>query len=172
MSTAAFGLWLIGAVAAATVLTGLPAYVVLLLGAISGASVGLAVGAIGTDVLLGIGLRLTNLLENDLLQALPLFLLMGALLDRLPITQALFRCGMALFGSGRAAPVASGFLLGAMLAPMNGSVGASVAALDQALGPQLTALNVPRPTREAVIAVGGTLGVVVPPSLVSAPIQS
>ena len=162
----AFGLFLIAAVAALTLLTGLPAYVVLLIGSVVGAVVGLASGMINTDILRGVAARLINLLETDLLQALPLFLLMGALLNRLPIADALFKCGAALFGRSRAAPVMSGFLLGALLGPMNGSVGASVGALARTLGPRLAKAGVAPSLREAVIAVSGTLGVVVPPSLV------
>jgi tripartite ATP-independent transporter DctM subunit len=162
----AFGLCLIGAVAVLTILTGLPAYSILLLGAVTGAATGLATGAINIDILRGVTLRLLNLLENDLLQALPLFMLMGALLRRLPVTSALFKSGTKLFGGGRSAPVLSGFLLGALLGPMNGSVGASVGALARILGPQLRAAGVAPASQEAVVAVAGTLGVVVPPSLV------
>ena len=68
--------------------------------------------------------------------------------------------------NARASPLISGFVLGGMLGPMNGSVGASVLALSQTLGPRLVALGVPPATREAVVAVASTLGVVVPPSLV------
>ena len=162
----AFGLVLIAAVAALTLVTGLPAYIVLLIGSVVGALAGIASGMLNVDILRGVAARLINLLESDLLQALPLFLLMGALLNRLPMADALFKCGAALFGRTRAAPVMSGFLLGGLLGPMNGSVGASVGALARTLGPRLTQSGVTAPMREAVIAVSGTLGVVVPPSLV------
>jgi len=157
---------LIGAVAVLTILTGLPAYSILLLGAVTGAATGLATGAIDVDILRGVTLRLQNLLENDLLQALPLFMLMGALLRRLPVTSALFRSGTKLFGGGKSAPVLSGFLLGALLGPMNGSVGASVLGLSRVVAPRLEAHGVPEPTRAALVAVASTLGVVIPPSLV------
>lgn len=161
-----FGLVLVVAVALVTLMTGLPAYLVLLMGSVAGACVGVGMGAIDVDILRGVGPRLINLLESDLLQALPLFLLMGALLNRLPVTDALFKCGAALFGRSPAAPVLSGFLLGGLLGPMNGSVGASVGALARTLAPRLARSGVPTPLSEAVIAVAGTLGVVVPPSLV------
>jgi TRAP-type mannitol/chloroaromatic compound transport system permease large subunit len=45
-------------------------------------------------------------------------------------------------------------------------VGASVLAMTRTVGPRLAAAGVPGATREAVISVAGTLGVVVPPSLV------
>ena len=57
-------------------------------------------------------------------------------------------------------------LLGALLGPMNGSVGASVLGLSRVVAPRLTAEGVPAATRDAIIAVASTLGVLVPPSLV------
>ena len=60
----------------------------------------------------------------------------------------------------------SGMLLGALLGPMNGSVGASVLGLSRVVAPKLAAEGVPPAKREALIAVASTLGVLVPPSLV------
>jgi TRAP-type mannitol/chloroaromatic compound transport system permease large subunit len=56
--------------------------------------------------------------------------------------------------------------IGAVLGPMNGSVGASVLALSRVVAPRLAAHGVPEPTRAALVAVASTLGVVIPPSLV------
>src|SRR5262249_42606175 len=88
--TAWSGLGLLLLVAAGIVLTGLPAFVVLIAAASLGALTGLASGAVPFSLLTALPGRLINLLENDLLQALPLYVLMGLLLDRLPIAQALF----------------------------------------------------------------------------------
>ena len=49
---------------------------------------------------------------------------------------------------------------------MNGSVGASVLGLSRVVAPRLDAEGVPAATRDAVVAVASTLGVLVPPSLV------
>ena len=166
MSLAAFGLVLLATVAAVVVTTGVPAYVALIFAAVVGALAGLVTGAITLDLLGALPGRLINLLENDLLQALPLYLLMGALLNRLGLAEALFRCFAALAGRGPAAPLVAGIGLGALIGPMNGSVGASVLAMTRTVGPRLTEAGVPGATREALIAVAGTLGVVVPPSLV------
>src|SRR2546423_11735255 len=55
---------------------------------------------------------------------------------------------------------------GALLGPMNGSVGASVLALSRVVARRLSAHGVPEPTRAALVAVASTLGGVIPPSLV------
>ncbi len=164
MST--LGLLLIAGVAIGVIATGLPAYLILLLASTVGALAGLATGVFTPAILGSLPSRLISLLESDLLQALPLYLLMGGLLSRLGIAEAIFQTGTSLMPNSRSAPLVSGFVLGGMLGPMNGSVGASVLALSKTLGPRLVALGVSPATREAVVAVASTLGVVVPPSLV------
>jgi tripartite ATP-independent transporter DctM subunit len=164
--TAWIGLALLVLVGAGIVLTGLPAFVVLIAVASFGAIAGLATGAVPYSLLTALPGRLLNLLDNDLLQALPLYVLMGLLLDRLPIAQALFRSGLAVLPPSPSAPLVSGMGLGALLGPMNGSVGASVLGLSRVVAPRLAERGIPPPLRYAAVAVASTLGVVIPPSLV------
>jgi tripartite ATP-independent transporter DctM subunit len=146
--------------------TGLPAAVVLIVAASLGALIGTISGTIPVALLSALPQRLVGLFENDLLQALPLYVTMGLLLDRLPVADALYRAGNAVLPRTSSAPLVSGMLLGALLGPMNGSVGASVLGLSRVIAPRLSAEGVPAATRDAVIAVASTLGVLVPPSLV------
>ena len=113
------GLSLLLLVGLGVVFTGIPAAVVLLAAACFGALAGAISGAVPVQLLGALPERLINLLENDLLQAIPLYVLMGALINRLPIADALYRCCLAVV-PGPAAPVVSGFALGALLGPMNG----------------------------------------------------
>ena len=160
------GLVLLVLVGLGIIFTGLPAAMVLIGIASAGAAFGVVSGAIPLALLSALPNRLVNLLENDLLQALPLFVFMGLLLDRLPVADALYRTGLAILPRGLAAQLISGMGLGALLGPMNGSVGASVLALSRVVAPRLEARGVPEPTRAALVAVASTLGVVIPPSLV------
>ena len=146
--------------------TGLPAAFVLIAVASLGAALGLAAGTIPLSILWALPGRLINLFDNDLLQALPLYVTMGLLLGRLPVADALYRSGIAVMPKRGSAPLVSGILLGALLGPMNGSVGASVLGLSRVVAPRLTAEGVPAATRDAIVAVASTLGVLVPPSLV------
>ena len=146
--------------------TGLPAAFVLIAVASLGAALGLAAGTIPFSILWAFPGRLINLFDNDLLQALPLYVTMGLLLGRLPVADALYRSGIAVMPKRGSAPLVSGMLLGALLGPMNGSVGASVLGLSRVVAPRLTAEGVPAATRDAIVAVASTLGVLVPPSLV------
>jgi TRAP-type mannitol/chloroaromatic compound transport system permease large subunit len=160
------GLGLLALVAAGIVLTGLPAFTILLTAASVGAALAVFSGTIPVSLLGALPGRLINLLEYDLLQALPLYVFMGVLLERLPIADALFRTSLRILPRSAAAPVVSGLSLGALLGPMNGSVGASVLSLSRSVNPRLLASGVSLPLRYATIAVASTLGVVIPPSLV------
>jgi tripartite ATP-independent transporter DctM subunit len=160
------GLGLLALVGVGIVSTGLPAAVVLIAVATFGAILGVATGAIDVAILGVLPNRLINLFENDLLQALPLYVTMGLLLDRLPVADALYRAGNAALPRSPSAPLVSGMMLGALLGPMNGSVGASVLGLSRVVSPRLAAEGLPAPNRHAIIAVASTLGVLVPPSLV------
>ena len=110
--------------------------------------------------------RLVGLLEHDLLQALPLYAFIGALLNRLPLAQQMQRSGMRLFGRSAAAPQLSALGVGALLAPMNGSVGASLHTLSRGVAPALAAAGIAPAAATATVCVASTLGVVIPPSLV------
>src|SRR5215813_1507315 len=151
------GLWMLLSVAVALLATGLPAYAVLMGVASLFAAVGVLAGAIELPLLTALPTRIIGLLETDLLQALPLYVFMGALLNRLPLADRLFRCGVALGRHSGGAPALATLGLGALLAPMNGSVGASVAMLSR---------GVAAPESTALVCVASTLGVVIPPSLV------
>jgi TRAP-type mannitol/chloroaromatic compound transport system permease large subunit len=160
------GFWMLALVAILLVATGLPAFMVLIGVAAGFAALGLATGTIAYPLLTALPLRVTGLLETDLLQALPLYVLMGALLNRLPLADILFRAGTAAFRRSAAAPLLAAIGLGALLAPMNGSVGASVATLSRVVQPRLIARGISLPQSLAIVCVASTLGVVVPPSLV------
>src|SRR6201990_126441 len=137
------GLALLILVGAGIILTGLPAAVVLLAVASLGAIIGIAAGVIEFATLGALSTRLINLFENDLLQALPLYVTMGLLLDRFPVANALYRTSNAILPRKPAAPLVSGMLLGALLGPMNGSVGASVLGLSRVVAPRLSAEGIP-----------------------------
>src|SRR4051794_28374907 len=118
---------MLGLVAILLIATGLPVYVVLVGVSVLFAIIGVAADVFDYALLTALPFRVVGILETDIVQALPLYVAMGALLNRLPLADILFRAGTALFARSRAAPLLAAMGLGAMLAPMSGSVGASVA---------------------------------------------
>src|SRR5215470_10783853 len=109
------GLALLVLVGVTLVLTGLPAYAVLIFAAVVGAAVAVLSGGIPMSLFAALPGRLINLLESDLLQALPLYVLVGVLLHRMTVAPALFRTLLWLLPRRRGAPVAAGLSLGALL---------------------------------------------------------
>jgi TRAP-type mannitol/chloroaromatic compound transport system permease large subunit len=162
----AAGLWMLAAVAALILATGLPAWMLLVGVALAFAAAGVALGKVPLTLLTGIPSRLIGLLDNDLLQTLPLYILMGAMLNRLPLADVLFRTARRALRWTRAGAPLAGLGLGVLLAPMNGSVGASAAMLTRTLLPRLREAHVSRVRGAALVCVASTLGVVVPPSIV------
>jgi tripartite ATP-independent transporter DctM subunit len=160
------GFWMLALVAGGLVMTGLPAFIVLIGVSVIFAALGLAGGIVPYRFLAALPARIIGLLESDILQALPLYVLMGALLNRLPLADILFRAGTRGLARSRAGPLLAALGLGALLAPMSGSVGASVASLSRIVQPKLVASGVAPAQSLAAICVASTLGVVVPPSLV------
>jgi len=164
----AFGLLLLALALVLMMGTGWPTYVVLLGVCSIGALVGLATGAIEPHMLAGLPDRVLGLLNHDLLQALAIYGLVGALLIRLDLASDVYsglRHALSRAVPRAAAPL-SGLLLGALLAPINGSVGASLMTLNRSTARGWAADGMPPARRTALVAVASTLGVLIPPSLV------
>src|SRR5262245_66664819 len=68
--------------------TGLPAALVLIAVALFGAALGWATGTVPIGLLWALPARLITRLDNDLLQALPLYVTVGLLLNRLTLAEA------------------------------------------------------------------------------------
>jgi TRAP-type mannitol/chloroaromatic compound transport system permease large subunit len=154
------GLALLAVALALMMSTGWPTYAVLLGVSTLGAVAGLALGAFDMALLQNLPWRIVGLLEHDLL--------VGALLNRLALAQHLYEGLRRLLArvAPRAAAEIAGMVLGLLLAPMNGSVGASLLTLARTAGEGWAREGLPAPRRTALVAVTGTLGVIVPPSLV------
>jgi tripartite ATP-independent transporter DctM subunit len=160
------GVWMLLAVAVLMIGTGLPTWVLLIGVALAFALLGILTGAFSLALMTALPGRVIGLLESDVLQALPLFVLIGALLHHLPLADVLFKTGRQTLGRTGAGASLSGVALGALLAPMNGSAGASVSMLARTVHPQLTQRGLNAERSAALVCAAGTLGVVVPPSLV------
>ena len=160
------GVGLIGLAGLLIITTGLPAFMILCGLAVCGALCGMIWGDLGLAVIAALPTRLISLFENDLLQALPLYVCVGVLLDRLPVTTALYRTIRTVFGQGAGADAATTLVIGSLLGPMNGSVGANVIGLSRSIYPRLLQHGVKVSTAQGLICIASTLGVVIPPSLV------
>lgn len=158
------GLWMLLVLGVLIVATGLPVWALLIGVASAFAALGLITGTVDLAILGALPSRMVGLLEDDLLQALPLYVFIGVLLQRLTVADVLFSTLKRFFrGSGASASLA-GLTVGALIAPMNGSVASSSALLSRLVAPRMGKMNATGAT--ALISVAATIGVVVPPSLV------
>ena len=109
--------------------------------------------------------RIWSIMDNWVLVALPMFILMGLLLDRSGITGELMRNIARLFGRVRGGLAITVALIGILLAATTGIIGASVVLLALlGLPPMLKTGYNPALATGTVCAVG-TLGILIPPSI-------
>jgi len=158
------GLWMLLVLAFLVIATELPVWALLIGVASAFAVLGIAAGVFDSGILSALAPRIVNLLEHDLLQAMPLYVFIGVLLQRLAVADALFASAARLFRPiGAGSPLAA-LAVGTLIAPMNGSVASSSALLSRLVAPRLKGLAPARAV--TLISVAATIGVVVPPSLV------
>ncbi|MAI26938.1 MAG: TRAP transporter large permease subunit [Myxococcota bacterium] len=109
--------------------------------------------------------RIWSIMDNWVLVALPMFILMGLLLDRSGIAGELMRNIARLFGRVRGGLAITVALIGILLAATTGIIGASVVLLALlGLPPMLKTGYNPALATGTVCAVG-TLGILIPPSI-------
>ena len=165
MTTA--GLWMLLVLGLLVPSTGLPVWALLLGTSSAFAIAGLLAGAVDFNVLAALAPRIIGLLENDLLQALPLYVFIGVLLQRITVADSIFLTLASVFrrfgARGSVAAVAT-LTVGSLIAPMSGSVGSSASLLSRLVGHCLHPLAPAHAI--ALVSAAATIGVVVPPSLV------
>jgi TRAP-type mannitol/chloroaromatic compound transport system permease large subunit len=162
----ALGFGMLALLGGCIVATGLPVWALLLGVSTVFAVGGLAAGSISPAILAALPLRIVGLLDNDLLQALPLYVFVGVLLQRLAVADAIDHAlERALRGAGAASARSLAALgVGLLVAPMNGSVASSASLLSRLVAPRLHGLPAARAL--TLVSAAATIGVVVPPSLV------
>ncbi|MHA1530294.1 MAG: TRAP transporter large permease [Alphaproteobacteria bacterium] len=104
--------------------------------------------------------------ERDTLIAIPLFIFMGIMLQRSKIAEDLLVTMAQLFGPIPGGLGISVVFVGALLAATTGIVGATVVAMGLISLPAMLDRNYSKPLATGTIAASGTLGQIIPPSIV------
>ena len=104
--------------------------------------------------------------ERDTLIAIPLFIFMGIMLQRSKIAEDLLITMAQLFGPIPGGLGISVVFVGALLAATTGIVGATVVAMGLISLPAMLRNNYSQPLATGTIAASGTLGQIIPPSIV------
>ena len=106
-----------------------------------------------------------NTIKNPVLVALPMFIFMGLMLDQSGVAQRMMKSMQVLFGALRGGLALSVMLIGIILAASTGVIGASVVLLGVMGIPTMLEQNYERPIAAGTIAASGTLGILIPPSI-------
>ncbi|MWJ28053.1 TRAP transporter large permease subunit [Halomonas sediminis] len=109
--------------------------------------------------------RLYGIMTNQTLLAVPLFVLMGVLLEKSKVAETLLDAMAMLFGSMRGGLGISVTLVGMLLAASTGIVGATVVTMGLMSLPTMLKRGYSVPLATGTICATGTLGQIIPPSI-------
>jgi tripartite ATP-independent transporter DctM subunit len=109
--------------------------------------------------------RSYRLMYNWVLVALPMFIFMGLMLDRSGIAERMMKSMQNLFGKMHGGLAATVCLIGIILAASTGIVGASVVLLGLLTIPAMMEQGYSKTFAVGTVAGSGTLGILIPPSI-------
>jgi len=121
---------------------------------------------VGLSVLEMLPYRTYGIMGNVTLMAVPLFIFMGLILEKSKMAEGLLLSMGKLFGSIRGGLAISVVLVGAILAASTGIVGASVVMMSLIALPLMLKHRYSPALASGAIAASGTLGQLIPPSIV------
>ncbi len=111
-------------------------------------------------------LRMWGIMTNTMLMAVPLFIFMGLALERSGLAKELLETMEELFRNVRGGLAISVVVVGALLGASTGIVGATVVTMGLMSLPTMLKHKYSRSFASGTVAASGTLGQIIPPSLV------
>ncbi|MBK7325140.1 MAG: TRAP transporter large permease subunit, partial [Propionivibrio sp.] len=109
--------------------------------------------------------RLDAIMSNWVLVSLPMFIYMGQMLDRSGVADIMMRNFVKVFGGIRGGLGLTVIVIGILLAASTGIVGASVVLLAMLAMPIMLQNHYSKAVASGVVAASGTLGILIPPSI-------
>jgi tripartite ATP-independent transporter DctM subunit len=142
-------------------LTGMPlAFVTLLVALV------FALGWFGPMAVPLITSRIYTFVENFIFVSVPMFVLMAAILDRSGIARDLFDAMKLIGGRLRGGVAVQTIFVAVILAAMSGIIGGEIVLLGLLALPQMLRQGYDRALSIGVVCAGGSLGAMIPPSIV------
>ena len=127
---------------------------------------GAVMGVIDLSFFGAIPSRFVGVMTNEVLVAVPLFVFMGVMLERSRIAEQLLETMGLMFGRVRGGLGVSVIAVGAVLAASTGIVGATVVTMGLLSLPSMLKAGYDPKLATGAICASGTLGQVIPPSIV------
>ena len=109
--------------------------------------------------------RFDAIMSNWVLVSLPMFVYMGLMLDRSGVADTMMRNFVKVFGGIRGGLGVTVVVIGILLAASTGIVGASVVLLAMLSMPIMLQHHYSKAIASGVVAASGTLGILIPPSI-------
>lgn len=109
--------------------------------------------------------RLDGIMSNWTLVSVPMFVFMGLMLDRSGVADTMMRNFVRVFGHIRGGLALTVVVIGVLLAASTGIVGASVVLLALLSMPIMLEHGYSKSLASGVVAASGTLGILIPPSI-------
>ena len=128
------------------------------------AYLGWMLGVMDVSLLGALAQRAFGLITNTVLIAIPVFVLMGAILEKSKIAEELLDTMGRSFGQLRGGLGISVVLVGALLAASTGIVGATVVAMGMIALPSMLRAGYSPSVASGIVCTAGTLGQIIPPS--------
>ncbi|MCY4305726.1 MAG: TRAP transporter large permease subunit [Aestuariivita sp.] len=146
------------------VLSGFPVAFSIAGTAVAFAYLGWATGVMDIALMGALGQRAFGLISNQMLIAIPVFVLMGSILEKSQVASKLLDTMGRLFGHLRGGLGISVVLVGALLAASTGIVGATVVAMGLIALPSMLRAGYSKSFAAGIVCTAGTLGQIIPPS--------
>lgn len=126
---------------------------------------GIVAGSFEESLLTALPSRLYGVMTNQTLVAVPLFILMGILLEKSKVAEALLETMAEAFGRVRGGLGLSIIIVGMLLAASTGIVGATVVTMGVLSLPTMLRRRYEPSLAAGTICATGTLGQIIPPSI-------
>ncbi|MFK7925013.1 MAG: TRAP transporter large permease subunit [Bacteroidia bacterium] len=110
--------------------------------------------------------RIFGIMNNQVMLAVPLFVFMGVMLEKSGLAERMLETMALLFGRFRGGLAISVLIVGALLAASTGIVGATVITMGLISLPVMLKRGYKPELATGIIAASGTLGQIIPPSIV------
>ncbi len=133
---------------------------------ICGTALGFGLYAFGMSFFDLLPLRVWGIMTNSTLIAVPLFIFMGVMLERSGLAQELLETMGQIFGRFPGGLAISVVVVGALLAASTGIVGATVTTMGLIALPTMIRRGYQKELASGVVCASGTLGQIIPPSIV------
>ena len=129
------------------------------------AALGIVIGHFDASYLTALTGRIFGTMSNETLVAVPLFILMGVVLERAKIAEDLLANLAGMFGARPGGLGLAVILVGALLAASTGIVGATVVTMGVLALPTMLRAGYQPQLAAGTICATGTLGQIIPPSI-------